>query len=115
MNLARHLKVDAESALRAANAKFRRRFAAMERVAGRIRGARSCSALRSWKQLWARRRVGAETRRSCDRTYHHGREAVSGRQTSRETTIRIVPLTELAQFERAWSCRSRCGDTARAT
>jgi ATP diphosphatase len=29
-NLARHLKIDAEVALRAANAKFRRRFAAME-------------------------------------------------------------------------------------
>jgi len=34
MNLARHLKVDAESALRYSNAKFRRRFAAMESKAG---------------------------------------------------------------------------------
>lgn len=34
MNLARHLKVDAESALRWSNAKFRTRFAAMERAAG---------------------------------------------------------------------------------
>ncbi len=34
VNLARHLKVDPESALRAANAKFRRRFAAMESAAG---------------------------------------------------------------------------------
>jgi uncharacterized protein YabN with tetrapyrrole methylase and pyrophosphatase domain len=34
MNLARNLGVDAESALRATNAKFRRRFAAMERAAG---------------------------------------------------------------------------------
>ena len=34
MNLARHLKVDAESALRRSNAKFRRRFAAMEVAAG---------------------------------------------------------------------------------
>ena len=34
VNLARHLKVDTESALRAANAKFRRRFAAMEAAAG---------------------------------------------------------------------------------
>jgi nucleoside triphosphate diphosphatase len=34
MNLARHLKVDAESALRRSNAKFRTRFAAMERVSG---------------------------------------------------------------------------------
>jgi XTP/dITP diphosphohydrolase/ATP diphosphatase len=34
VNLARHLKVDAESALRSANAKFRRRFKAMETAAG---------------------------------------------------------------------------------
>jgi XTP/dITP diphosphohydrolase/ATP diphosphatase len=34
MNLARHLNVDAESALRRSNAKFRARFAMMERVAG---------------------------------------------------------------------------------
>ena len=34
VNLARHLKVDAESALRLTNAKFRRRFAAMESLAG---------------------------------------------------------------------------------
>ena len=34
VNLARHLKVDPESALRGANAKFRRRFAAMESAAG---------------------------------------------------------------------------------
>jgi nucleoside triphosphate diphosphatase len=33
VNLARHLKVDPESALRATNAKFRRRFAAMESAA----------------------------------------------------------------------------------
>jgi XTP/dITP diphosphohydrolase/ATP diphosphatase len=36
VNLARHLKVDPESALRATNAKFRRRFAAMESAAGSI-------------------------------------------------------------------------------
>jgi XTP/dITP diphosphohydrolase/ATP diphosphatase len=34
VNLARHLKLDAESALRDANAKFRARFRAMEAVAG---------------------------------------------------------------------------------
>jgi ATP diphosphatase len=34
VNLARHLKVDTESALRAANAKFRKRFAEMELEAG---------------------------------------------------------------------------------
>lgn len=34
VNLARHLKLDPESTLRAANAKFRKRFAVMESVAG---------------------------------------------------------------------------------
>jgi XTP/dITP diphosphohydrolase/ATP diphosphatase len=34
VNLARHLKVDAESALRGSNAKFRTRFGAMEKSAG---------------------------------------------------------------------------------
>lgn len=34
VNLARHLKVDPESALRGTNAKFRRRFASMESAAG---------------------------------------------------------------------------------
>ncbi len=34
MNLARHLHIDAESALRRSNAKFRNRFAAMERLSG---------------------------------------------------------------------------------
>jgi XTP/dITP diphosphohydrolase/ATP diphosphatase len=34
VNLARHLKADAESALREANAKFRARFCAMEAIAG---------------------------------------------------------------------------------
>jgi len=34
VNLSRHLKLDPEFALRAANAKFRKRFAAMEQIAG---------------------------------------------------------------------------------
>jgi ATP diphosphatase len=38
MNLARHLKVDAESALRASNAKFRRRFAGMEMTGAPLAG-----------------------------------------------------------------------------
>ena len=38
VHLARHLNVDAEGALRAANAKFRRRFAAMEARAGGFEG-----------------------------------------------------------------------------
>lgn len=36
VNLARHLKLDPESALRSSNAKFRRRFAVMESAAGGI-------------------------------------------------------------------------------
>jgi XTP/dITP diphosphohydrolase/ATP diphosphatase len=41
VNLSRHLKVDAESALRSANAKFRARFAMMERAAGGFDALRS--------------------------------------------------------------------------
>jgi len=43
INLARHLKVEPESALRSANAKFRARFAAMEAVAGGREGLEACS------------------------------------------------------------------------
>ena len=51
VNLARHLKVDPESALRATNAKFRHRFAAMESAAG---GADALAASTPSKldQLW---------------------------------------------------------------
>jgi ATP diphosphatase len=38
MNLARHLKVDPESALRRTNAKFRTRFGAMEKASGELEG-----------------------------------------------------------------------------
>ena len=41
-NLARHLKIDTETALRGANAKFRRRFAAMEEAI-RVDGGESVS------------------------------------------------------------------------
>ena len=44
VNLARHLKVDPESALRATNAKFRRRFAKMEAVAGSRDALAACTA-----------------------------------------------------------------------
>jgi ATP diphosphatase len=43
VNLARHLKVDPESALRATNAKFRRRFAAMEVAAGSSDALAACT------------------------------------------------------------------------
>jgi XTP/dITP diphosphohydrolase/ATP diphosphatase len=51
VNLARHLKVDPESALRATNAKFRRRFAAMESAAGG-RDALAASTPSQLDQLW---------------------------------------------------------------
>jgi nucleoside triphosphate diphosphatase len=53
VNLARHLKVDPEQALRAANAKFRRRFVTMERAAGghEALAARTPDEL---EELWAR-------------------------------------------------------------
>ncbi|WP_184255985.1 nucleoside triphosphate pyrophosphohydrolase [Granulicella mallensis] len=60
MNLARHLKVDAESALRRSNAKFRARFAAMEREAG---GAVVLEAMQpeELERLWAQAKA-AETK-----------------------------------------------------
>jgi ATP diphosphatase len=51
VNLARHLKVDPESALRVANAKFRRRFAAMESAAGG-RDALAASTPSELDRLW---------------------------------------------------------------
>ena len=51
VNLSRHLKVDAEGALRGANGKFRRRFAAMEAVAGGRDGLQGLSD-EAWDQLW---------------------------------------------------------------
>ncbi|MBS1823202.1 MAG: nucleoside triphosphate pyrophosphohydrolase [Acidobacteria bacterium] len=63
VNLARHLKIDPESALRSANAKFRKRFGEMEREAGGqdvLRG-RTPAEL---EELWRRAKVtaGAERR-----------------------------------------------------
>ena len=64
VNLARHLKLDPESALRVANGKFRRRFAAMESAAGG-RDALAASTAEELDQLWnvAKNAVG-ETRGS---------------------------------------------------
>lgn len=52
VNLARHLKIDPESALRSCNAKFRRRFAAMESSAG---NAETLAALTppQFEELWS--------------------------------------------------------------
>jgi ATP diphosphatase len=51
-NLARHLHLDPESALRSSNAKFRRRFAAMEGEAGGREGLETISAP-ELEQLWS--------------------------------------------------------------
>lgn len=61
VHLARHLKVDAEGALRAANGKFRRRFAAMEAEAGGFDalGKLSADAL---EDLWGKAKASDEVR-----------------------------------------------------
>jgi nucleoside triphosphate diphosphatase len=60
MNLARHLKVDAESALRRSNAKFRTRFAAMERVSGGAAQLQTMSA-DDLERLWSDAKSEAHT------------------------------------------------------
>ena len=54
VNLTRRLGVDAEAALRRANGKFRRRFAAMERMAGGGAAALSAHSLDDLDVLWKR-------------------------------------------------------------
>ena len=54
VNLARWLRVDAEAALRGANAKFRERFAAMERMAGGGATALAGRSLEDLDVLWKR-------------------------------------------------------------
>jgi len=53
MNLARHLTVDAESALRRSNAKFRARFGSMERAAGGTEAFETLP-LDAKEELWVR-------------------------------------------------------------
>ena len=61
-NLARHLKVDAEGALRRANAKFERRFGAIERdLADRGRSLNEAS-LEEMEQLWSEAKVAERAR-----------------------------------------------------
>jgi XTP/dITP diphosphohydrolase/ATP diphosphatase len=59
MNLARHLHVDAESALRRSNAKFRARFATMERVSGGASQLKSMSA-EDLERLWYAAKLEAQ-------------------------------------------------------
>ena len=58
VNLARHLHVDPESALRAANAKFRLRFGSMECAAGGAEGLASLTPTRL-EELWAEAKQAA--------------------------------------------------------
>ena len=52
VNVARHLGVDAETALRGANGKFRRRFLAMEATHGGGRDAMAELSAEAWEELW---------------------------------------------------------------
>jgi len=61
INLARHLRVDPESALRSANAKFRDRFRAMEAIAGGF-DALALMTPAQLDALWNRVKRGGETR-----------------------------------------------------
>ena len=59
VNLARHLKVDPELALRRSNAKFRRRFAAMEQASDRALSEHSAVELEAlWAQAKQQETVG---------------------------------------------------------
>jgi ATP diphosphatase len=58
INLARHLKLDPEAALRGANAKFRKRFTAMERDAGGFESLRQRTP-EQLEELWSRAKKSA--------------------------------------------------------
>jgi uncharacterized protein YabN with tetrapyrrole methylase and pyrophosphatase domain len=61
VNLARHLRVNPELALRRTNAKFRRRFAAMEQASDRALNDLSAAELEAlWEQAKQREAVAAE-------------------------------------------------------
>lgn len=61
VNVARHLGVDPETALRGSNDKFRRRFGAMEVVHGGGREVMAGLSPEAWEELW--QRAKAEERR----------------------------------------------------
>ncbi len=65
MNLARHLNVDAESALRRSNAKFRARFASMERASGGAERLKVMST-EELERLWAQAKSQAPTAETND-------------------------------------------------
>jgi len=65
MNLARHLNVDAESALRRSNAKFRARFASMERAGGGAEQLKSMSP-DELERLWSQAKSEAPSAETID-------------------------------------------------
>ncbi len=81
VNLARHLKVDAESALRGSNAKFRRRFAAMELEVGGYEALGKLSA-----EELDRRWRGAKALEATDA----GGRMLAGRMLARRMLARVV-------------------------
>ena len=75
MNLARHLKVDAESALRRSNAKFRTRFAAMESAAGDGAALEVLPPERK-EELWAQAKAEERRRNAADNGHERGESTV---------------------------------------
>ncbi len=103
VNLARHLKIDPESALRATNAKFRRRFAAMESAAGGT-DALAASTPSELEELWNQAKNAAS-----EPAKSHEREP--SKRTSHHDPVPLPPsnTSSAASFS-----RSRSGATATA-
>jgi ATP diphosphatase len=78
INLARHLKVDAESALRSSNGKFRSRFRAMEAMAGGYDALASLGP-EELDALWNRAKLAVDDAAK-HRTGHPDSTAVDGRK-----------------------------------
>lgn len=85
VNLARHVAVDPEAAMRAANLKFERRFAAIERALARRGKTPSASTLEEMDALWnraktAERGAGSPRRKSPRRLMRRSRAARHARR-----------------------------------
>src|SRR5581483_4926927 len=106
VNLARHLRVDPESALRGTNAKFRQRFAAMEQEAGGHVQMESMSA-EDLEGLWTRAKqsTSEEKRGSARKNTRRGPPLQSTYARSRSYPSLISALRS----------KPRSGATTRAT